>query len=43
MGRLMQMRLEYTQLDCGWRGNPLAQDYNNYYALLINTNWIMKV
>jgi hypothetical protein len=28
-GRLMQMLLEYTQLECGCRGNPLAQDYNN--------------
>jgi hypothetical protein len=42
-GRLMQMLLEYTQLECGCRGNPLAQDYNNYSALLINTNWITKV
>jgi hypothetical protein len=24
--RLMQMLLEYTQLECGCRGNPLAQD-----------------
>jgi hypothetical protein len=39
-GRLMQMLLEYTQLECGCRGNPLAQDCNNYSALLINTNWI---
>jgi hypothetical protein len=29
-GRLMQMILEYTQLECGCRGNPLAQDNNNY-------------
>jgi hypothetical protein len=35
---LMQMLMEYTQLECGCRGNPLAQDYNNYSALLINTN-----
>jgi hypothetical protein len=35
MGRLMQMLLEYTQLECGCRGNPLAQDYKNYSALLI--------
>jgi hypothetical protein len=42
-GRLMQMLLEYTQLECGCRGNPLAQDYNNYSAFLINTNWIMEV
>jgi hypothetical protein len=42
-GRLMQMLLEYTQLECGCRGNPLAQDYNNYSALLINTNWITEV
>jgi hypothetical protein len=39
----MQMLLEYTQLECGCRGNPLAQDYNNYSALLINTNWITEV
>jgi hypothetical protein len=25
-GRLMQMLLEYTQLECGCRGKPLAQD-----------------
>jgi hypothetical protein len=37
-GRLMQILLEYTQLECGCRGNPLAQDYNNYSTLLINTN-----
>jgi hypothetical protein len=42
-GRLMQMLLEYTQLECGCRGNPLAQDYNTYSALLINTNWITEV
>jgi hypothetical protein len=42
-GRLVKMLLEYTQLECGCRGNPLAQDYNNYSALLINTNWIMEV
>jgi hypothetical protein len=42
-GCLMQMILEYTQLECGCRGNPLAQDYNNYSALLINTNWITGV
>jgi hypothetical protein len=42
-GRLVQMLLEYTQLEYGCRGNPLAQDYNNYSALLINTNWITEV
>jgi hypothetical protein len=42
-GRLMQMLLEYTQLECGCHGNPLAQDYNNYSALIINTNWITEV
>jgi hypothetical protein len=42
-GRLMQMILEYTHSECGYRGNPIAQDYNNYSALLINKNWIMKV
>jgi hypothetical protein len=42
-GRLMQMVLEYTQLECGCRGNPLAQDYNNYSALLININWTTEV
>jgi hypothetical protein len=42
-GRLKQMSLEYTQLECGCRGNPLAQDYNNYSALLINMNWITEV
>jgi hypothetical protein len=42
-GRLMQMLLEYTQRECGCRGNTLAQDYNNYSALLINTNWITEV
>jgi hypothetical protein len=43
MGRLIQMLLEYTQLDCSCRGKPLAKYYNNYYALLINTNWITEV
>jgi hypothetical protein len=42
-GRLMQMLLEYTQLECRCRENPLAQDYNNYSALLINMNWITEV
>jgi hypothetical protein len=42
-GHLMQMLLEYTQLECGCSGNPLAQDYNNYSALLINRNWITEV
>jgi hypothetical protein len=42
-GRLIQMLLEYTQLECGCRGNPLAQEYKYYSALLINTNWITEV
>jgi hypothetical protein len=42
-GSIMQMLLEYTQLECGCRGNPLAQYYNNYSALIINTNWITEV
>jgi hypothetical protein len=42
-GRIMQILLEYTQLKCGCRGNSLAQDYNNYSALLINTKWITEV
>jgi hypothetical protein len=43
IGRIMKMLLGYTQLECGCRGNPLAQDYNNYSYLLINTNWITEV
>jgi hypothetical protein len=43
MVRLMQMLLEYTQLECGCHGNPLEQDCNNYSALLLNTNWITEV
>jgi hypothetical protein len=27
-GCLLQMILEYTQLECGCRGNPLTQNYN---------------
>jgi hypothetical protein len=42
-GWFMQMRLEYTQLECGCRGNPLAQEYKNCSAPLINTNWITEV
>jgi hypothetical protein len=42
-GQLMQMLLEYTQLECGCHGKPLAQEYNNYSALLINMNWITEV
>jgi hypothetical protein len=42
-GHLMQMLLEYTQLEYECCGNPLAQDYTNYSALLINTNWITEV
>jgi hypothetical protein len=37
------MLMEYTQLECGCRGNTLAQDYTNYSAFLINTKWIMEV
>jgi hypothetical protein len=40
---LMQMLLEYTQLECGCRGNPLQQDYKNYECLLLNKNWITEV
>jgi hypothetical protein len=32
-GELMKMLLEYTQLECGCRGNPLQQDYKNYEGL----------
>jgi hypothetical protein len=42
-GELMQMLLEYTQLECGCRGNPLLQDYKNYECLLLNKNWIAEV
>jgi hypothetical protein len=37
------MLLEYTQLEYGCHGNPLAQDNNNYSALIINTYWITEV
>jgi hypothetical protein len=40
-GHLMQTLLEYTQLECC--GNPLAQEYDKYSALLINTKWITEV
>jgi hypothetical protein len=36
-GHLVQMLLEYTQLECGCHVKPRAQDYNNYSTLLINT------
>jgi hypothetical protein len=39
----VQMLLEYTQLECGCCGNPLAQYFNNYSALLIKTNWLTEV
>jgi hypothetical protein len=42
-GRLVQMLLEYTQLECGCRINPLAQEYDKYSALLININWTTEV
>jgi hypothetical protein len=42
-GELIQMLLEYTQLECGCRGNPLQQDYKNYEELLLNKNWITEV
>jgi hypothetical protein len=41
-GRLIQMLLEYTQLERWCCGNPLVQDYNTYSALIINTNWIAE-
>jgi hypothetical protein len=42
-GELMQILLEYTQLECGCRGNPLQHDYKNYEGLLLNKNWITEV
>jgi hypothetical protein len=42
-GELMQMLLEYTQLECGCRGNPLQQGYKNYEGLLLKKNWITEV
>jgi hypothetical protein len=39
----MQMLLEYTQLECGCRGNPLQHYYKNYEGLLLNKNWITEV
>jgi hypothetical protein len=42
-GCLMQVLLEYTQLECGWRGNSRAKGYNKYSALLINTIGITEV
>jgi hypothetical protein len=37
-GELVQMLLEYMQLECGCRGNPLQQDYKNYEGLLLKKN-----
>jgi hypothetical protein len=42
-GELMQMLLEYTQLEYGRRGNLLLQDYKKYECLLLNKNWITEV
>jgi hypothetical protein len=42
-GKLMQMLLEYTQLEWGCRGNPLQHDYKNYEGLLLNKNWITEL
>jgi hypothetical protein len=42
-GELMKMLLEYTQLECGCRGNPLQQEYKNYEGLLLNKTWITEV
>jgi hypothetical protein len=42
-GEIVQMLLEYTQLECGCRGNPLQQDYKNYECLLLNKNRITEV
>jgi hypothetical protein len=42
-GELMQMLLEYTQLECGCRGNPLQQDYKNYEGFLLNKSWIIEI
>jgi hypothetical protein len=42
-GKLMQMLLEYTQLECGCRVNPLQQDYKKYECLHLNKNWITEV
>jgi hypothetical protein len=43
MWRMMQMLLEYTQLECGCCVNPLVQDNNIYSALIINENWVTEV
>jgi hypothetical protein len=42
-GELVQMLIEYTQLECGCIGNPLQQDYKKYECLLLNKNWITEV
>jgi hypothetical protein len=42
-GYILQIILEYIQLECGCRRSPLVQDYNNYSVLLINTNWIKEL
>jgi hypothetical protein len=39
----MQMLLQYTQLECGCRGNPLLQDYRKYECLPLNKNWITEL
>jgi hypothetical protein len=33
-GELMKMLLEYTQLECGCRGNPLQHEYKKYEGLM---------
>jgi hypothetical protein len=41
--KLMRLMLYYTQLECGWSGNVLEEDYERYSRVLMTDNWIIGI
>jgi hypothetical protein len=42
-GKLMCSMLYYTQLECGYTGKLLEQDYGRYSSVIMTENWISAI
>jgi hypothetical protein len=41
--KLVRSMLDYTQLECGYSGNVLEEDYARYSRVLLTENWIAGI
>jgi hypothetical protein len=42
-GKLVRSMMDYTQLECGFSGNVLEEDYERYSRVLLTENWITGI